>query len=88
MFAVERKPHLTATVYPHDGSVTGLKAVSRMRWFRGRVSTKRTTSATSSEVIIPSSSGISGVRPRPIAKSVATPPGQTFVQRTPCSRSS
>ena len=31
---------------------------------------------------------MSGVRPRPIAKSVATPPGQTFVQRMPCSRSS
>ena len=30
------------SVYPHDGSVTGLKAVSRMRWFRGRVSTKTT----------------------------------------------
>ena len=38
--------------------------------------------------IIPASWGMSGVRPWPIAKSVATPPGQTLVQRTPCSRSS
>ena len=56
----------------------------------GRVSTNSTASATSSADIIPASSGISGVRPRPssIAKSVATPPGQTFVQRIPCGRSS
>ena len=47
-----------------------------------------TISATSSAVIIPGRA--SGVRPRPSsrANSVATPPGQTFVQRTPCSRSS
>src|ERR671915_2394330 len=74
--------------YPHDGSVIGRKAVSRTRWLRGRVSTNRTTSATSSALIIPVSSGMSGVRPRPIANSVATPPGQTFVQRTARSRSS
>ena len=67
---------------------SGRSAVSRMRWLRGRVRQKTTTSATSSAGIIPSSS--SGVRPYPSssAKSVATPPGQTFVQRTPCSRSS
>ena len=45
MSAVERIPQL---VYPHDGSVIGRNAVSRMRWVRGRVSTKSTTSATSS----------------------------------------
>src|SRR5918999_200751 len=50
--------------YPHDGSVIGRKAVSRTRWLRGRVSTNRTTSATSSALIIPVSSGMSGVRPR------------------------
>src|SRR5439155_3338509 len=75
-------------LHPHDGSVTGRNAVSRTRWLRGRVSTNSTTSATSSGRIIPASSGISGVRPRPMAKSVATPPGQTFVQRTPRSRTS
>ena len=47
-----------------------------------------TVSATSSGAIIPARAGMSGVRPRPIAKSVATPPGQTLVQRMPCSRSS
>ena len=54
-----------------------------MRKCRGRSSTNTTTSATSSAVIIPGST--SGVRPRPSssAKSVATPPGQTFVQRMP-----
>ena len=31
---------------------------------------------------------MSGVRPRPIANPVATPPGHTFVHRTPCGRSS
>ena len=55
---------------------------------RGRVRTNRTASATSSGRIMPASWGISGVRPRPIAKSVATPPGQTFVHLTPFSRSS
>ena len=90
MSAVERIPHFTAIVYPQLVSVMGLNATSRMRWLRGRVSTKSTVSATSSADIIPASSGMSGVRPYPssIAKSVATPPGQTLVQRTPCGRSS
>ena len=73
---------------PRRSLLTGRKATSRMRSLRGRVSTKMTVSATSSGCIMPASWGISGVRPRPIAKSVATPPGQTFVQRTPRSRSS
>src|SRR4029450_8730292 len=55
---------LARAVYPQDGSVTGRKAVSRMRWFRGRVRTNRTTSATSSEDILPSDSGTPGVRHR------------------------
>ena len=85
MSAVERMPHLIAISYPQLVSVIGLNATSRIRWPRGRVSTKRTASATSSADIIPASSGISGVRPRPssIAKSVATPPGQTFVHGFP-----
>ena len=59
-----------------------------MRWLRGRVSTNMTTSATSSADIIPASTSV--VRPRPgsSANSVATPPGQTFVQRMPFSRNS
>ena len=48
-------------LYPHDGSVIGLSAVSRIRRLRGRVRMKRTTSATSSADIIPGSA--SGVRP-------------------------
>ena len=73
---------------PQVVSVIGRIAVSRIRCVRGRVRTNRTISATSSPVIIPGRT--SDVRPRPSsrAKSVATPPGQTFVQRTPFSRSS
>ncbi len=69
-------------------SVIGRSAVSRIRWLRARVSTNMTTSATSSADIMPASA--SWVRPRPAssANSVATPPGQTFVQRIPFSRSS
>lgn len=54
-----------------------------MRRWRGRSSANTTTSATSSAVIIPASASV--VRPRPSsrAKSVATPPGQMFVQRIP-----
>ena len=63
MSAVERIPHFTAIVYPQLVSVMGLNATSRMRWLRGRVSTKSTVSATSSADIIPASSGMSGVRP-------------------------
>ena len=36
-------------VIPRTSPSSGRKAVSRMRWFRGRVRTKSTTSATSSE---------------------------------------
>ena len=54
----------------------------------GALEHEENDSATSSAVIIPGRT--SGVRPRPSsrAKSVATPPGQTFEQRIPCSRSS
>jgi len=48
------------------------------------VTQKTTASAASSALIIPWTD--SGVRPVPIAKSVAIPPGQTLVHRTPCSR--
>jgi hypothetical protein len=47
--------------HPHDASVAGRRAVSRMRCPRGLVRQKRTTSATSSAVTIPPST--SGVLP-------------------------
>lgn len=53
---------------------------------RRRVTAWTARSAISSGVIIPSVEP--WVRPRPIAKSVATPPGQSVVHRTPRSRSS
>ena len=44
---------------------------------RGRVTVKKTTSATSPALSIVSSSGSPASRPVPIANSVLTPPGQT-----------
>ena len=55
---------------------------------RGRVTAYMTASATSSERSIPGRSGSSGVRPRPIAKAVSTPPGARIEQRTPRRKSS
>ena len=78
----EDAPPQHVAAHPHESSVTGRNAISRIRWFLGRVSTNSTASATSSADIIPASSGISGVRPRPIANSVATPPGTR--SRTGC----
>src|SRR5215211_5098444 len=71
---------------PHDPSFIGRNDTVMMRRLRGWLTANRTTSATSSALIIPSTE--SGVRPEPIAKSVAIPPGATFITRTPCSRSS
>ena len=67
MCAVETIPQRTdRRAHPHDASVTGRSASSSMRKCRGRSSTKTTTSATSSAVIIPGSA--SGVRPRPVVE--------------------
>jgi hypothetical protein len=75
--------------YPQDCSDMCRKATSRILMCRGRESANRTTSATSSGVIMFSSSGMPGRRrPRPIPKLLATPPGQILVHRMPLALSS
>ena len=68
---------------PSESSLIGSRVASSTRWVRGRVSEWTTASATSPERIMSGRSGSSGVRPRPIAKSVATPPGHRMLHRTP-----
>ena len=61
---------------------------SRVRMVRGCLSTVTTASATSSGRSMSARPGMSGVRPAPIANSVAVPPGQMVLTRMFFARSS
>ena len=72
---------------PIESSAMGRRVISSTRWVRGRSSVDHRLG----DLLAahePGQVGIVGVRPWPIAKSVAIPPGQRIEQRTPLLQSS